>query len=287
LRLASQSVAQTETVAVTVIDGNGVSLQAVQTLTVHAFPFGTLVFRPTNTNSWGTESPYDPGLGAQDRSDWRTGMRQPGGGFERFTWTGPMSWKLDFIEEPAGWDQNEVDNADMVFYVGHGSPQSITFTAGPGSDPTRLFYNQAPQAWGDTDQEWMCLLSCDVLQYSDNGNLVWNRWGGDFAGLHVLTGFGTLAWAQTGFPAVYTDNLLGWRHFGGVPIPAPPMTVVGAWFSAAAGRQFHPDGTGRAAALGPIGPGGCWNFNDYYWGRGPVGPTIRASQIRGWWYLSQ
>jgi hypothetical protein len=41
-----------------------------------------------------------------------------------------------------------------------------------------------------------------------------------------------------------------------------------------------------SAALGPIGPGGSWDFNDYYWGKGAVGPTIKAPQIKGWWYLS-
>jgi subtilisin family serine protease len=288
---ATQTVSQAETITVIVTDANGVFVQAAQTLSVQATPKPAAAIGPGHkvigVIDWGTESPYDPGLGTQDRNDWRSGMSQPGGGVERFTWTGGTSWKLDFIEEPTGIDHWEVDNADMVFYVGHGNPQVITFTAGPGPDPTRLWFNSPPRAWGDNDQEWMCFLSCDVLQFNDGGNLVWDRWGPDFDGLHILTGFRTLAWAQTGFPAVYTDNLLGWRHFLFFRIPWPPMSVVNSWFSAAADRQNRPDGTGRAAALGPIGPGGVCDINDYYWGRGPVGPTISAGLIRGWWYVSQ
>ena len=30
---------------------------------------------------------------------------------------------------------------------------------------------------------------------------------------------------------------------------------------------------------------GVCNYGDYYWGRGPVGPTIPRSMIHGWWYI--
>jgi hypothetical protein len=63
--------------------------------------------------------------------------------------------------------------------------------------------------------------------------------------------------------------------------PMFPCPIISAWFSAA-----HECGTGTPAALGPIGPGGAWDYGDYFWGKGPVGPKIRASQIQGWWYLS-
>ena len=284
---STQTVSQVETITVIVTDANGVYVQTNRTLTVQAVPKPSVAAAGSGPKipgivDWGTESPYDPGLGTQDRNDWRSGMHQGGGGVERFTWTGNLSWKMDFIEEPAGIDHWEVDNADMVFYVGHGNPQVITFIAGPGPDATHLWYNSPPRAWGDNDQEWMCFLSCEVLQFSDAGKLIWDRWGPDFDGLHMLTGFRTLAGAQTGFPATYADNLLGWRHFLFFTFPWPPMSVKNSWFSAAAAR-----GTGKAAALGPIGPGGSCDINDYYWGRGPVGPTIRAAQIRGWWYVWQ
>jgi Subtilase family/Family of unknown function (DUF6345) len=289
---ATQTVSQFETITVTVTDANGVYVQASQTINVQATPRPAVALGPerkvVGLIDWATESPYDPGLGTQDRNDWRSGMRQPGGGIERFTCTGVGSWKMDFVEEPSGFDHWMVDNADMVFYVGHGNPQLITFTGGPGPDPTHLWFDSSLRGWGDNDQEWMCFLSCSVLQFNDGGNLVWDRWGRpNFDGLHILTGFRTTAWAQTGFPAVYTDNLLGWRHILFFRIPWPSMRIVNSWFSAAADRQNQPDGTGRAAAMGPIGPGGVCDINDYYWGRGPVGPTISAGFIRGWWYVSQ
>jgi hypothetical protein len=38
--------------------------------------------------------------------------------------------------------------------------------------------------------------------------------------------------------------------------------------------------------MGPINVDGISDFNDYYWGKGPVGPSIPQAQIRGWWYVN-
>src|SRR5262249_17480317 len=103
---------------------------------------------------------------------------------------------------------------------------------------------------------------------------VWQRWGPNFNGLHMLTGFRSLASAGTGFPFTFTQNMLGLLGFFTTPMP-----ILNAWFAAA-----HACGTGSPAAMGPIGPSGVWDVNDYYWGKGPVGPRIPASQIHGWWY---
>ena len=281
LRLPSQTFPQTETLMVTVTDANGVWADASKTLSVQAVPVpsslgrgqpGPKVVGPVD---WGTESPYDPGLGVNDRVGWTTGMTIFGGGVQRFCWTDGLSWKQDFIDAPTGINNYEVDNADMTLYIGHGNPTVITFTGGPGPDPTTLFFNEATHAWGNLDQEWMCFLSCDVLEFNNSYGNVWQRWGPNFDGLHILTGFASPAGAGTGFPFTYANQLLGF-------IFQPPLPVVNAWFSAALGR-----GTGSPAALGPIGPGGTWDLHDYYWGKGAVGPTIRASQIHGWWYVSQ
>jgi len=226
---------------------------------------------------WGTESPYDPGLGTGDRKDWRTGMLFGGAGTERYLWTDTWSWKEDFIDPPAGINNWEVDNADITLYIGHGNPTVFTFTGGPGPSPTTLFYNEAGHSWGNNDEEWLCLLSCEVLQYDWNGLKAWQRWGPNFDGLHSLCGFSSLAYAGTGFPFSFAQGMLGWPF-----LPwTPPVPIVNAWFNAA-----HARGTGTPAAMGPIGPGGACDYGDYFWGKGPVGPTIRASQIHGWWYVS-
>lgn len=283
LRLTSQTLPETETVMVTVTDANGVSAQASQTLQVQAMPVSKAAGGGSSQPSprvvglvdWGTESPFDPGLGVDDRVSWTSGMTAFGGGVQRFCWTGGLSWREDFIDAPTGVNNYEVDNADITLYIGHGNPTVITFTGGPGPGPENLFFNEATHSWGNLDQEWMCFLSCEVLEYNNAYGNAWQRWGPEFDGLHILTGFESLAWPGTGFPATFAYQLLG---FG----IQPPLPVVSAWFSAALGC-----GTGSPAALGPIGPGGTWDYHDYYWGRGAVGPTIRSSQIHGWWYLSQ
>ena len=86
-------------------------------------------------------------------------------------------------------------------------------------------------------------------------------------------------------------------------MPLAPMPVVKAWFLAAkesgVWSKFQGyQSTGTPAAMGPLikasvpdGHGGqalvyLTDSNDFYWGKGPVGPTIPADQISGFWYLS-
>jgi hypothetical protein len=285
LRLASTQLPVNETVSLTVIDANGVAVQASQTIPALAIPIlpGVLALG----KCYGTESSVDPGLGTADRTSWTTAMATPGGGggFQRFLWTSPTTWLGDFIEPPVehtlppnpqvnGCDDYMnwgVDSASIVLYIGHGNPDVITFTATPA-----LWYNnpQLPRSWGDDSLNWLCFLSCDVLEWMDGGGVnATQRWGRAFDGLHSLTGFHTLAWAGTGFTGGFANTMLG--------IGQPKQTIVKSWCSSALAH-----GTGGPAALGPLGLGGSWDYNDYYWGKGPVGPTIRAPQIVGWWYLS-
>jgi hypothetical protein len=293
LRLASNSIPTMETVTVTVTDANGVSVQAHQNLMAQATPIQLVPHSGGTFSSgpqWGTESPVDPGLGATDTSDWRARMiADPGTGSESFLWTLNTAWLGDFINPPVphvlpvnpmvnGDDDFHnwgVDSADIVLYIGHGNPTAITFSVTPP-----LFFNnpQLDKSWGATPDagydplNWLCLLSCEVLSNNWSGLTAPQRWGGAFDGLHVLTGFKTLAYAGTGFTGTFADNMM----------LGAPQTIVKSWFNAAMA-----DGTGLAAAMGPIGPGNTLDFNDHYWGKGPVGPTIKAPQIQGWWYVSQ
>lgn len=285
LRFDDRPVSKTELVTVGVMDANGVQTLASQTVqvgitpTIAAIAGSSPMPRVVGLVDWGTESPYDPGLGVNDRVSWTTGMTffANGGGTQRFLWTDTWAWKEDFIDAPIGINNSQVDNADITLYIGHGNPTVFTFTGGPGPDPTTLFYNEASHSWGNNDQEWLCLLSCEVLQFDWNGHNVWQRWGPNFDGLHILVGFSSLAQAGTGFPGAFAFKMLG-GPFGLFP---PSTSIVNAWFAAA-----HERGTGTPAAMGPIGPGGVWDYRDYYWGKGPVGPTIRKSQIHGWWYAN-
>jgi len=46
---------------------------------------------------------------------------------------------------------------------------------------------------------------------------------------------------------------------------------------AAMGPVFNLEYEGRTVSI-------C-DYFDYYWGKGPVGPTIPQSLINGWWYI--
>ena len=184
-----------------------------------------------------------------------------------------------------------MDSADITLYIGHGAPDHITFTA-----TANLFYNNVklPHSWGDdaatnyNKAAWLGFLSCSVMQWDwvDGAGVhhtCIQRWSPAFDGLHIMMGFKTPAGVATGFPRSFANKMLG--------CPAPPLTIVDAWFNAAAAC-----GTGTPAAMGPAmwvwvntpSPGHwalVWDFGDYYWGKGPVGPTIRWWQVTGWWYL--
>jgi Family of unknown function (DUF6345) len=215
-----------------------------------------------------------------------------------------------------------VNSADIVLYIGHGNPNIFTFIINStgGNIGSCGFVNPLSGLWEPLYQQnfgqavempnlgvcafgppiynvpnyidswrnggptvndnlwWLCLLSCEVLQEYDGSTppvAAWTRWGPGFNRLHILTGFDSLALAGTGFPARFANNFLVGPGPG-----AGPLTIVQAWRSAAKSQ-----GTGTPAALGPIDGNGFCDFNDFYWGKGPVGPSIPAALIRGWWYI--
>jgi hypothetical protein len=332
LALASQTIPVSETVQVTVTDANGVSVQTSQTIQAEAVPIQSTADPAID---YGCESPYDPGLGSNDRAGWQIGMNPANGsGPQRFCWTGLTAWPGDFIQpsvpgvlparpwifgdaDYANWG---VNSADIVLYIGHGNPNTFTFiinsTGGnigscgyvsPLSNLWEPLYQitsgnavrmpnlgvcaavgpnySVPNyvsSWrnsGPTVNDnlyWLCLLSCQVLRELDGSGVpVWQRWGPAFNRLHILTGFYTEAEAGTGFPNRFANFMLLGPGGG-----QPPMTIVQAWRSAAFSQ-----GTGVPASMGPIEAHGIWDYGDHYWGKGVVGPSISAAQIRGWWYL--
>ena len=220
------------------------------------------------------ESPYDPGLGP-DRMDWTTGMSQPLFGTERLDYLNYAAETYDFqdpTENPYGDNDETVDDCDIVLYIGHGNSDVFTFTS-PLSPQTFPYY-AGQKSWGNHSQEWMCLLSCDVLDFTNSSGMdVAQRWLPNFDGVHFVLGFATEAYAETGFPLTFAQDMAN---------TSSPMSIYGAWFAAASAR-----GTGAAAVLAPIGPKGVLDLTDHWWGVGTVGPAIRASQIQGWLYIVQ
>jgi hypothetical protein len=141
--LRAQSFEKLENVSVTVVDANGISVQAGRSVQVTAHP------APGSHSSvtYGCESPNDPGPSPVDgsytpyRIAWQQNMGAPGlgGGSERFCWLGDNSWPGDYIEPvPPGslpaspWIYGDADysnwginTTNIMMYNGDGAPSSF------------------------------------------------------------------------------------------------------------------------------------------------------------------
>ena len=159
-RLAPNEVVRwNETVSVTVIDANGITALASQTIPVVAQPFipgsgGESHGAP----SYGCESPGEPEEWTLERVGWQQGMSNPGAGSENFCWLGDSSWPGDYIKpSPAGslpaspWINGDADfanwganTANLVLINGDGWPDGFTamYPGAPQSD-----YNANVNLW--------------------------------------------------------------------------------------------------------------------------------------------
>jgi hypothetical protein len=277
-----------------------------------------------NSVTYGCESPNDPGAWTGDRIHWQQAMSSYGGGTERFCWLNDSSWPGDYIEppKPSGteshpWINGDADyrnwginTANIVFYIGDSNPYGFCEMY-PGATPSD--YNTSSGAWladpmtantvgigsqsyavpyvgnwgapHPNDQlQWLAMYACNFLENDQSAPAPWNRWGPAFNGLHSLMAFETEAGDNNDFCSNFPLNFLGF-NFGIVSIQ--PVTVVQAWMSAANAANI-----GSPAAMGPIqnitirgAKSAISDYGDYYWGRGPVGPTIPRREINGWWYI--
>ena len=279
----------TENVELNIIDANGVFVHRSQLLALLAQPVPIVVpINPLLLIGWGTESPYDQDIGGPDTMSWLKIMRsKPIFGQERFYRGAFIADNTDFIDPPNGNNDVIVDSADLTFYVGHGNSTLFTFTTlagGPATPAIFLIDSEANHSWGNRIQEWLCLLSCDVLDNGQFFSAPTFRWGPDFDGLHLMLGYSTEAeagcttgpfgWGST-FEEVFVNDMSAANSKW-------PLTIQQSWFGASESTSV-----GSPAVLAPIGPGGVCDLNDYWWGIGTVGPRIRASQIQGWYYLTQ
>ncbi|AQT67808.1 hypothetical protein STSP2_00958 [Anaerohalosphaera lusitana] len=265
-----------EMVSVTVTDTNGVSVTKSAILQVSVSPssvFAAASAPVGGVSDYGIERAVSDMGGANQRNF--ANRFNSEGVTQRFNWTGKNSWEADFKED--AYDSSYVDNVDICFYIGHGWPGGFTFESSNTDGSIR--HNESGIAWGNKDLEFLSLLSCQVLKSPANNQSAISRWRDEFAGLHLLTGFHTNAHDWGKFSKRYAQYMLG-RNFAFTTVTLP---VRAAWFKAK--QQKQPSGN-RAAVMGPIGPNGTTNYNDYYWGQGPIGPDIRGSNIQGFWYVS-
>jgi hypothetical protein len=182
-------------------------------------------------------------------------------GVRSFNWGDDLAWDQDFEESgtgtPAsGTDTTWVDNVDIVFFSGHGSPAGPMFGIA-NRDSGRVAGSEV--RWGNRELEWIALDACQVLARDG----VFDRWGWDrFAGLHYILGFHTTCADESKRGRYFADKLnAGWR-------------VREAWIHAC---QETEDSDTEYAYL-RADQDGTDTFDDHWHGRGfvsadPTGPS--------------
>jgi len=182
------------------------------------------------------------------------------GWVNRFLFCGSNAWEEDFKRAAVGGnEQNYLDTVDLMFYVGHGSPSSFTFDS--TKDDYWLTPTDCNYSWGDGDNEWVGLTSCQVLADSNR-----SQWAACMKGTHQILGFITNASARMG---------TGTQGYNWAYYITNNWTVTGAWFKACdvsqpAGRKVRV----LAEELGCyddrpqssyVGCSDAWDYDYYYW----------------------
>ncbi len=190
----------------------------------------------------------------------------------QFSWLDANAWEQDW-KDPiySGDDQDWVDDVDMAYWQGHGSPGGFSFSGCSSNDDTFLSKDDA--LWGNRNVEWISLFTCLVLAEESGGERWWQRWGPAFDRLHQINSFDTVSYHSSQHGGIFADYML--RN--------NPMTVRQAWAQASIDDQ---PAQVIWATMGVISNGSLTNFNDHYWGKGSVGPDIPAAQVSGYWRIS-
>ncbi len=106
----------------------------------------------------------------------------------RFVYGNRHAWEQDWKRtDRGGTNQAYVDSVDLAYFAGHGSSTAFYFGVGGNRhDDGSLTYDDALQAWGNRDLDWVALAACNVLEDSHRTN-----WANTFWGLRLLMGFVT------------------------------------------------------------------------------------------------
>jgi len=109
------------------------------------------------------------------------------------------------------------------------------------------------------------------LQLTEGGRGL-ERWLPAFQGLHILMGYGNISYDSSHEGSKFMNRIL--RN-------SSPMRIRDAWISTASEEQPSDVLLGL---MGPLRDDWVWNWDDYFWGKGAVGPDIPQSRIIGYWY---
>ncbi len=99
-------------------------------------------------------------------------------GTREFNWGDDSAWDQDF---ETTFDDRFADDVDIVFFAGHGSPNSILFGVNHHDNGSA---GSATMRLGDGQCEWLVLDACQTL-HEDH----LRAWLNSFTGLHYILGF--------------------------------------------------------------------------------------------------
>ncbi|MBN1148647.1 MAG: hypothetical protein JXA78_15415 [Anaerolineales bacterium] len=208
-----------------------------------------------------------------------------------FNWGEQDAWERDFRDftktiwfSPHGDDNRWVDNVDLAFFSGHGDPNGPVFS----SNLDARNFSPSSALWGDRDLEWIVFSACNVLSGGSMGSYRADavaRWKEAFAGLHMILGYAspTAEDAEEGWH--FANYMLGSPAYG-----KPAYKIRHAWVLAANDTQKSPISENSSpgarlvpvysAVMFPVRNDYVTNMNEYFHGKGYVGPDIQSSETR-------
>jgi len=164
----------------------------------------------------------------------------------RYNFNENSAWEEDFKKSSLGGTENSyIDSVDLQFYVGHGSPGRFTFDNASHDDSTLVAPTDCNTTWGDGDNEWLALTSCQVLANSAIGSMAqcMNR-------QHLILGFVTNASAHNNFWDTQAYHFGRYMRYG--------YNMTQSWFKACDVAQ-----RGRTTRV-IAEETACFNDNPYY-----------------------
>lgn len=164
----------------------------------------------------------------------------------RYSYDETTAWERDFKRAAlGGTEESYIDSVDLQFYVGHGYPGGFTFDNSNFNDGTLAASTDCFDTWGDRDNEWLALTSCQVLS-----GVGLSRMASCMDGQHLILGFVSNASAHNAFyntQAYHFGRYLRLRH-----------NMTQSWFKACDVAQ-----RGRVARV-IAEESSCFNDNPYY-----------------------
>lgn len=192
---------------------------------------------------------------------------------QRYSYGENLAWEQDFKRSALGGYENYyIDAVDLQFYVGHGAPGWFSFHNASHTDAGISAPNDCNTSWGDGDNDWFALTSCQVLADSAIGRMAQCMYR-----QHLILGFVTNASAHNN----YWDTQA--YHYGLRLRVGYSQTQ--AWFSACDVAQRGRTTRVIAEEVNCFNDNPYWGSvcadtydNDYYWQTHACG-TASASYV--------